>query len=116
MRKLFALIAVTVAVASIAVMPTLYAQDRPTPGQERVAAAKTFTGQLTRIDPSAHSIWMKGPDDKEMTFTYTDQTQVVGGENGIQGLAGKTGTQLRVTYHEDNGTNLATRIEVAQSK
>jgi hypothetical protein len=115
MRKLFALIAVA-AVASFAVMPMANAQDKPIAGQERVAAAKTFAGQLTRIDPSAKTIWMKSADDKEMTFTYTDQTQVVGGDNGIQGLAGKTGTQLRVTYQEDNGSNVATRIEVAQSK
>jgi hypothetical protein len=118
MRQLFALIAVTVVIASLAMVPVTYGQDRPAPapGQERAAAAKTFTGQLSKIDASAKTLLVKGPDDKEMTFSYTDQTQVVGGENGVQGLDGKTGTMLRVTYREDKGTNIATRIEVAQSK
>src|SRR5262245_35556304 len=110
MRQLFTLFAVTVAIASFAVLSVAYGQDRPAP-------EKIFSGQLTKIDTSAKTIVMKDSENKEMTFSYTDQTEIVGVEsNNVQGLAGKTGTQLRITYQQARGTNQATRIEVVPSK
>jgi hypothetical protein len=109
MRQLFTLMTVTIAIASFAILPVAYGQERP-------VADKTFTGQLIKIDSSAKTISLKDSDDKEMTFSYTDQTQVVGGERNVQGLTGKTGTPLKVTYREDGGTNHATRIEVLPTK
>jgi hypothetical protein len=52
----------------------------------------------------------------EMTFEYTDATQVVGPEKNVQGLAGKTGTELKVTYRESAGKNTAIRIETVQKR
>jgi len=49
-------------------------------------------------------------------FTYTDATQMTGVEGGAQGLTGKSGATLRVTYQERGGANLATRIEVQEKK
>lgn len=74
--------------------------------QERMA-----TGQLAKVDASAKEITIKGSDNKEMVFTYNDATQITG-VDGPQGLAGKTGSTLRVTYRASGGDNLATRIEV----
>jgi hypothetical protein len=54
---------------------------------------------------------MKGSDNKEMIFTWNDQTKVTGAENA-QGLSGKTGSTAKVTYRENRGANLATAIEV----
>ena len=110
MRQLFTLTAVAVAVVLLAAVPIAYSQERPAP------AEKTFDGMLTKIDPTAKAISVRNSDNKEMTFSYTDQTQVIGPENSIQGLAGKPGTELKVSYREDKGTNMATKIEVVQKK
>ena len=104
MKKLLTLTAVTVVIAFLATTAA-YSQERP-------SSEKTFDGQLMKIDATAKSISVKNSDNKEMTFTYTDQTLVVGPDNSIQGLNGKTGTQLKVSYREDKGANLATKIEV----
>src|SRR5262245_46817024 len=116
MKSLLTLAAVSVAVVVLLTVPVVYGQDRPAPApQDRPAAAqeKVFDGQLTKVDTTAKSISVKGAD-KEMIFAYTDQTQVVGPEKSVQGLAGKTGTQLKVSYREAGGANLATKIEMVQ--
>jgi hypothetical protein len=51
-----------------------------------------------------------------MTFEYTDATQVLGAEKSVQGLAGKTGTELKVTYREAGGKHTATKIETVEKK
>ena len=80
------------------------------------AQAKTATGQLAKVDVNAKEITIKGADNKDIVFTYTDATQMTGVEGGAQGLTGKSGATLRVTYQERGGANLATRIEVQEKK
>ena len=70
-------------------------------------------GQLVKVDAQAKWISVKGPGDKEMQFDYTDATQVVG-EKNVQGLAGKTGADLRVTYRDAGGKLTATKIETIE--
>jgi len=80
----------------------------------RVLAEKIFIGQLAKVDTSAKSISIKGADQKEMTFNYNDETLVISPEKTVQGLTGKTGAQLRISYHEERGENWATRIELLE--
>ena len=80
------------------------------------AQAKTATGQLSKVDVKAKEITIKGADNKDMVFTYTDATQMTGVDGGPEGLTGKTGATLRVTYQERGGSNLASRIEVQEKK
>jgi len=80
------------------------------------AQAKTATGALSKVDVKAKEITIKGADNKDMVFTYTDATQMTGVEGGPEGLTGKTGATLRVTYTERGGANLASRIEVQEKK
>jgi|SwirhisoilCB1_FD_contig_61_5357318_length_387_multi_5_in_0_out_0_1 hypothetical protein len=108
MKKLLALSAVTLAVALLVTVPVAFSQERP-------SAEKTFDGQLTKVDAAAKSISVKGADNKEMMFHYTDQTQVIG-EQSIQGLTGKAGAQLKISYQEQGKNNIATKIEVVQQK
>jgi hypothetical protein len=89
---------------------------QPAPGQPPAAQAppsaeKTFSGQLGKVDATAKEITLKGADNKEMIFTWDDKTQITGAE-GAQGLAGKAGSTLKVTYRENRGANLATIIDV----
>ena len=75
-------------------------------------AEKNYSGQLGKVDDKAKEITLKGTDNKEMMFTWDDKTQITGVEGGPQGLTGKTGSALKVTYRENRGANLATKIEV----
>jgi Cu/Ag efflux protein CusF len=86
------------------------------PGGGAAAQAKTATGQLSKVDVKAKEITIKGADNKDMVFTYTDATQMTGVDGGPEGLTGKTGATLRVTYQERGGSNLASRIEVQEKK
>jgi Cu/Ag efflux protein CusF len=112
--KVFAAIAMALLVTvSLTAAPLLQAP----PGQAPPAGAQeqTATGQLAKVDATGKAITIKS-GDKEMVFNYTDATQVTGVEGGTQGLAGKTGATLRVTYQSKAGTNLASRIEVQEAK
>jgi hypothetical protein len=83
-----------------------------TPGQETpVPAERNFEGHLTKVNLAARIITVKGAEDKEMMFVYNDETQMTGIDNTPQGLVGKTGTRLKVTYRESRGINLATKLE-----
>jgi len=79
-------------------------------------AEKTWNGQLVKIDTTAKLISAKGPDQKEMSFAYNDDTLVVSPDRTVQGLTGKAGSDLRITYREERGTNLAVRIELVEPK
>jgi len=88
----------------------------PAPGgpgaQAPPSAEKTFTGTLSKVDAAAKEITLKGSDNKEMIFTWNEQTKISGVE-GPQGLAGaKAGSNLKVMYRENRGANLATQIDV----
>jgi hypothetical protein len=91
-------------------LPTPPGHDVPVPVE------RNFEGHLTKVNLAARIITVKGDDDKEMMFVYNDDTQMAGIENTPQGLIGKTGTRLKVTYRESRGINLATRLEGSQSE
>jgi len=109
MKTKAALIAVGVAVLLVAISPVANSQvAAPT-------SEKTFEGQLTKVDTTTKTISVKGTEDqqpREMSFAYDDATQVVGGDKTVQGLTGKTGSDLKITYKIDKGTNQATKIEM----
>jgi|SRR5438552_5279813 len=116
MKKLLSLTAISVAVVLVA-LPLAYGQGQEKgPGQAPAQAEKTFEGQLTKVDATAKTISVKGSAG-EMLFRYTDQTQVLGPDKDIQGLATKAGTPLKITYREGaNDSHVATRIEVTEQK
>ena len=104
---------------------TAFPQDRPpqetpppiTPGQESpVPPERNFEGHLTKVNLAARIITVKGDADKEMMFVYNEQTEMTGIENTPQGLIGKTGTRLKVTYKESRGINLAIKVEGSQTE
>ena len=120
-------VALTAALVSI----PAYSQQAPTPAErqapapttrqapapaDKATAEKTFSGQLSKVDTSAKLIAVKGPDQKDMMFNYNDETQVISPDKTVQGLSGKTGAQLRISYREERGTNLATKIELVETK
>ena|ERR1051326_1146501 len=111
MKKFVSLTAICVAITLLA-LPLAAQQGKAAPQGE-----KTFQGQLTDVDTAAKRISVKGAGDTEMWFQYSEQTQIVGPQKDIQGLASQAGTMLRVTYREAGADNrIATRIEVLEKK
>jgi hypothetical protein len=88
------------------------AQQAPAQPPAQAAQAQTFQGSLVKVDSEARTLTAKAADNKEWQFSYTEQTEVVGPEKTIQGLAGKSGTSLKITYMVERGANRATRIEM----
>src|SRR4030095_9591210 len=80
----------------------------PAPGaQAPPSAEKTATGTLTKVDAQAKELTLKGTDNKEMIFTWNDQTKISGVE-GPQGLAGaKAGSNMKIMYRENRGGKMA---------
>ena len=95
----------------LAVASYTFAATAPTSSQAQ-QQDKAFQGTLVKVDDSAKTITVRDADNKEMMFHYTDQTQIVGSERTVQGLAGKSGSKLNITYKAERGANNATRIEV----
>jgi|RhiMethySRZTD1v2_1073278.scaffolds.fasta_scaffold61200_4 hypothetical protein len=129
--KVFAAIAMALLVTvSLTAAPLLQGPERGAPGGQAPGGppagqaperggggqAQTATGQLAKVDTNAKEITIKGADNKEMVITWNDQTQITGVDGGAQGLSGKTGATLRVTYQSRGGGNLASRIEVQEAK
>ena len=107
MKRLLSLMAICVVVALVS-LPLAYGQEKAAP-----QADKTFQGQLTKVDANAKRISVKGTGNQEMLFQYTEQTQVVGPQKDIQGLATQTGAQLKVTYRDSGpDSHVAMKIEI----
>ncbi len=87
-------------------------QPSQAPPAERAQAPEPVTGEILAVDDKARTIVVKTTPDTEMKFSYSDETEIVGGEKGSQGLATSTGTIVTVTYGAHGTTNVATRIEV----
>jgi len=108
MKRLLTLGAAAIAVLLLIVMPV--ASQAP-------QAEKTFSGTLTKIDAAKKVITVKGTGyEPETTFTYDDKTQVTGAEKTVEGLAGKSGAMLKVTYREEGKNRIATKIDVSEAK
>ena len=118
MNKVLTTLAISLVVLTLA-LPLTFGQGAPP--QERPAAPpaqaaeKIFQGQLTKVDANAKMLTVKGANE-EMAFEYSDATQVLGSEKTIQGLAGKTGTELKVSYRDAGGKHQATKIETIEKR
>ena len=82
------------------------------PIAQAAGAEKSASGELLRVDSNAKTFTIKSDEGKEMDFHYSDQTVVVGGEKGVQGLSSQTGSKLEVSYTEAEGKLQAVRIEI----
>jgi len=71
---------------------------------------------LTKVDTATKAITLaalnpKDGDPKDMSFQYGYTMIVVGGDRTVYGLAGKTGSTLKITYQPNS--NMASRIEIS---
>lgn len=121
MRKALRQIAMTVAVAAlVAAVPAFAQQASPQPApeqkQDNKAPSGVASGELVNVDSTAKSILVKKTDGTEMKFAYGDDTEVVGADRGLSGLATMSGSEVRVNYTTKGAINVATKIEVRAKK
>lgn len=94
-------------------------QEQPIPEQapaEQETATQTARGELSRVDADTKMLTVKTADGSEMEFSYNDETEVTGAQEGVAGLATASGSQVVVEYESDGTTHTATKIEVQPSQ
>ncbi|MGE3844542.1 MAG: hypothetical protein AB7I50_23505 [Vicinamibacterales bacterium] len=82
------------------------------PRQPSKGAEMQARGELLDVDTTAKTLDIKTAAGAEMTFKYTDSTQVSGSGQGVAGLATFTGQQVTIHFVSEGASNTATRIEV----
>ena len=105
---------VAVAIAGLISIGSVAAQQSTPPAgeQERAKTPEPVTGELVSIAADTKTLVVKTGADKEMTFTYSDQTEIMGADKGAAGLATAKGSMVTVHYTVRGTTNVAAKIEV----
>jgi hypothetical protein len=89
------------------------AQSQPSQDQDQARAeTKTAQGELARVDAEKHMFWIKDADDKEMQFSYNDDTEVTGEAKNVEGLSTEAGSRVSVEYRTEGTTAVATKITI----
>src|SRR5215471_13545115 len=70
-------------------------------------------GSLVQLDSNARLLILKSVD-KEMQFSFNEQTQVIGPEKDGKPVAVRQGSKLKIHYKVNQNINMATRIEVTE--
>ena len=95
--------------------PVLVSRDSTVHESPRSSAREKssleLAGQLRQVDPRRQTLIVAFDDDL-YEFAYTDSTEVVGGEAGIQGLAGKRGNDVTVHYRTNPITSTKTAVTI----
>lgn len=94
----------------VAFVPSLFAQGL---GSEE-EAPQTFQGELVSVDDAAQTLTVRDSEGTEMQFTYNDETQVSGADEGVAGLATKSGAQVAVSYQEEGASKTAVQIHIME--
>jgi hypothetical protein len=99
--------------------PTVDDQQRPQiditaePSEEMTMA----TGHLVKVNTDDMTIVIKGADDQEQEFRYTDNTKVIGAQEQVSGLATKAGSLVTVHFTQGTGdTRIATKVQFDPKK
>jgi hypothetical protein len=92
--------------------PEVQEPAQPMPADE-ADEASTATGELIAVDADAQMLTIKGVDGSEWKFRYTEETEVDDAQDGVAGLATKSGTLVTVHFVSEGEVKRATRIEAA---
>jgi hypothetical protein len=75
-------------------------------------SVRTAEGDLLRVDPNAEVLAILTDAGREMEFMYDGWTEIIGADEGMQGLYTGTGARVKVEYEAGFTANRATRIEI----
>ena len=102
-----------VATSVISVVPvTATQQPQPSPSEQRAKSPEPVTGEIVSLNTATKTLVVKTAPESDMTFTYSEETEIVGAEKGTEGLATKTGSIVTVSYDVHGTANIALKIEV----
>jgi len=76
------------------------------------SATLSVSGELVNVNPDASTIRVKKADNSEVEISYSAETEIVGADKGMSGLATLNGSEVTVHYTLHGKTNAATKIEV----
>ena len=75
------------------------------------------TGRLVKVDTDEMTIVIKGADDQEQSFRYTDSTKVIGAQEQVSGLSTKAGSLVTIHFTQGAGdTRIATKVHFDSKK
>ena len=100
-----------VSVAWVLLTTVAWREAAPAQAQGKL---QTFEGELSKVDAAAKKLSVKGSDGKEMEFGYNEQTQIIGAEGSIEGLATMSGSRVKVHFDEASKTAAAIEIQGKQ--
>ena len=92
----------------VGVMPAL--------AQDRAPEPSVAQGQLLKVDATARTIAIRSAQGAQMQFSYTEDTKVVGADQGVAGLATMSGADLTIQFVRKGQDNVAMQIEVREKK
>jgi len=95
--------------------PAVASAQQPAPPatqQERAKDPDPVTGEIVSVDTNTKTIVVKSGGDNDIKFSYSEETEIVGADKGIEGLATKAGANVTVTYTVHGTANVAVKIEV----
>lgn len=98
--------------------PTQDERQPPQIDMRAVTPEKTTAkGSLVRVDTDSMMLIIKGADDEEQQFRYTDATKVVGAQEQVSGLSTKAGSLVTVHFIQGAGeTRIATKVHFDEEK
>ena len=92
----------------------LASQEQPAPQQR--PTMQSVQGELGRVDVDRKTLTVKTSAGAEMVFSYTEDTEVTGAQQGVAGLATKAGSPVVVHYTSSGDSKIAKKIEVQTSR
>ena len=110
-------LATAAAVVLVLATPVASSAQAPPPAADQTQAQQMRSpveGDLVSVDPDAKIIKVKNASGIELTFTYTDKTEVSGAQKDAAGLSTLREGRVTVHFTEDAHTKAktATRIIV----
>ena len=91
----------------------------PAPEQsQRAKAPAPIAGDLTNVDTTAKTLTVKSAEGSDVTFKYTEATEITGAKDGAAGLATMKDAKVTVHFTEDakDHSKTATRVIVQAAK
>jgi hypothetical protein len=73
-------------------------------------------GQLVKVDANAKTIAIRSAQGAPVQFSYTEDTKVVGADQGVAGLATMSGADVTIQFVRKGQDNVAMQIEVREKK
>ena len=93
-------------------------QRPPVDIKSEASEEKTMaTGRLVKVNTDDMTIVIKGADDQEQSFRYTDGTKVIGVQEQVSGLSTKAGSLVTIHFTQGTGdTRIATKVHFDTKK